>query len=366
MKKWKIHWMTKLLIPLLCLGMLVGTVVVVLSFRDMSMRSGQMALKQLEDTTYTIQLTLEKELQSCVQSLKTLKNIIQDKPVIGEHEEEVIVNGLRMMLKEFPQLYGAWTIVEPEGVVHPDHQKNTGMHDSEGRFVPYLYDAKGEIEIQTMVTHTLQGVESSFYKIPLQTKAMYVTPPIEYEYKGELIDVISVCIPFDVGGEVRGVIGVDLELSRLTNYIASYKIYENGYAVLYDSEGTVIAHPESRFLRTNPYEEDKMIAKEKAAMDKTIATHTFSAVKARAGGDGVLAYKTFVPVFIDPTVEPYIVQVVVPLVEIFVPLRRLQLNILFVGMGLIIFLSFILQRLSVAHVRKMNAEINWKQYMSNK
>ncbi|MGL4736163.1 MAG: PDC sensor domain-containing protein [Cellulosilyticaceae bacterium] len=366
MRKLKINWVTKLFIPLLCLGMIFGTIVTVMSFRDISIRSGQVALKQLQDTTQTIQLTLEKDLQSYVHSIKTLKNIVEDKPYIDDQEKEVLVNGLRIMLQEYPQLYGAWAIVEPEGVAGAAFFKNTPLHDDMGRFAPYLDDLDGDIAMQTLVSHKLEGVPSDFHRIPLQTNAVYVTPAIAYKYKGVFVRVISICIPFDVGGEVRGVIGVDLEISCLTDYIAGYKVYEKGYAVLYDRDRTVIAHPDKKFLGTNPYEEHKMIPLEKSAMDQTMATYEFTAVKARAGGDGELSYKTFAPVFIHPNVDPYIVQIVVPLVEIFAPMRRLKLNILIVGIAMIITVAFFIKKLIIYNMKKLDHEINWKYYLNNK
>lgn len=366
MKKIKMNWMTKLVIPLLCLGMIGVTILTVVNYREVSSRSGNIAMKQLYDTTQTIQLTLEKDLQSYIHSLKTLKSMIENKPYINKHDKEVILNGLEMLLEEYPELFGAWAIIEPEFVQNAHRYKNSALHDRDGRYAPYLDDMKGMITYQTLVSHLREGEDKSFYTIPLETHKIYVTPAISYLYKGESVKVISICMPFEVGGEMSAILGVDLELSSLTEYISSYKIYENGYAVLFDRDRTILAHPDERFLDTNPYEENKMIPLEKATMDHTMQAHEFMITQARAGGDGELAYKTFVPVFIDPAIEPYIVQIVVPVREILAPVKRFRLSMLALGIGTIIFMSFITQRFIVYNIRKIDDEVSWLQYLSNK
>ncbi len=61
--------------------------------------------------------------------------------------------------------------------------------------------------------------------------------------------VISYCVPILEGGEPIGVIGMDVDMSYITDKVSAIKTGETGYAYLYDSENRIISggvlHPES-------------------------------------------------------------------------------------------------------------------------
>ncbi|MEL6809190.1 MAG: cache domain-containing protein [Pseudomonadota bacterium] len=51
-------------------------------------------------------------------------------------------------------------------------------------------------------------------------------------------------------GEIQGVVGVDIEISELSEFLAQLKIGENGTALIVNQNGDVIAHPNPDLLKT--------------------------------------------------------------------------------------------------------------------
>ncbi len=62
---------------------------------------------------------------------------------------------------------------------------------------------------------------------------------------------------FDSQGQIKGIIGVDIEIDQLSTFIASLKIGVNGSAFMLNRNGDVVAHPDLDKLRTQPHPDRK-------------------------------------------------------------------------------------------------------------
>lgn len=65
---------------------------------------------------------------------------------------------------------------------------------------------------------------------------------------------ITIAAPvFEADGQLQGVIGVDIEISAISDFLASLKIGESGSALIINRNGDVIAHPQPELLKAiNP------------------------------------------------------------------------------------------------------------------
>ncbi|MGL4344897.1 MAG: PDC sensor domain-containing protein [Cellulosilyticaceae bacterium] len=363
MRRLKINMITKIVMPLLSGLMICIAVGVTMTYRDTSMHVNRVAINQLYDTTKTIKLTVEKELQAYIHALNTLKNLSEGKEMITDVEKIAMADGLKMLLNEYPGLFGAWVIIEPEAMREPETYINQPLHDDEGRFAPYFDKVDGKIIGQTLKYHKKEGERAYFHRKPLDTGKIYVTKAITYQYKGEPVTVISICLPFEIGGQTLGVMGIDIEIGDLAAYVASYEVYEDGYAVLFDRDYSIIAHPRDEFIGSNPYSDGRMTSDEKSAMDHTRATLEFNIVEAQAGGDGELAYKTFVPVVLHEDLKPYIAQIVVPMIEVYAESYRLRTSLIIVGIGMVAIISVMMQRLIIGYIKKEYHDLEWLYYL---
>ena len=79
-----------------------------------------------------------------------------------------------------------------------------------------------------------------WYYIPVETgKPLWMDP----YYNSNLgLDMISYIIPYYHNGRVVGVIGMDIDISVLRDYVADINLYENGRAFLVSPKGDIIFH----------------------------------------------------------------------------------------------------------------------------
>ena len=64
---------------------------------------------------------------------------------------------------------------------------------------------------------------------------------------------ITVAAPwYDAQGRLKGIVGVDLEIERLSTFFAGLKIGQNGQAFLFNRNGDMVAFPDPAKLKTKP------------------------------------------------------------------------------------------------------------------
>lgn len=80
-----------------------------------------------------------------------------------------------------------------------------------------------------------------------QLKSIWTDPYIFFTSKRPGITIASPVI--NEQGTVQGVIGVDIEISAISDFLGQLKIGENGTALIVNRNGDVIAHPESGLLK---------------------------------------------------------------------------------------------------------------------
>lgn len=85
-----------------------------------------------------------------------------------------------------------------------------------------------------------------WYKEALAANRTILTKPYMDMVTNEL--VVSITAPVNSAGSLVGVAGVDLSLKILTEMINSLDFQGVGYAFLVDSEGTVLVHPDQKFV----------------------------------------------------------------------------------------------------------------------
>lgn len=80
-----------------------------------------------------------------------------------------------------------------------------------------------------------------------QLKSIWTDPYIFFSSQQPGITIASPVISSD--GAVRGVVGVDIEISAISDFLGRLEIGENGTALIIHQNGDVIAHPHSELLK---------------------------------------------------------------------------------------------------------------------
>jgi methyl-accepting chemotaxis protein len=116
-----------------------------------------------------------------------------------------------------------------------------------------------------------------WYKLAEETKKTSVTDAYKDNRTGKI--VFSIATPlYDSNEKFIGVFSIDLGLDELSQMILKTKL-DGGYAVLYDSKGTIIAHPNEKVLGKN-----SSIAKKFGNKDQGIVEYVYK------GKDKFLAF----------------------------------------------------------------------------
>lgn len=89
-----------------------------------------------------------------------------------------------------------------------------------------------------------------WYKKALkQNRLVWTEPYIFFTSQKPGITISSPVYDAEIGTRVTGVIGVDIEISQISSFLASLKIGKNGSAFIIDTNGQVLAHPDAEKIK---------------------------------------------------------------------------------------------------------------------
>ncbi|WP_430883143.1 cache domain-containing protein [Fusibacter sp. JL216-2] len=106
----------------------------------------------------------------------------------------------------------------------------------------YVMDSKGYQIYKTSFIETIGDRSDRTYFNKAIEGEVYISSAIISRSTGRPISVVA--IPIYNGNKIIGVLGASLDLSYLSDVIADVEISENGYGLILDREGKIIAHPE--------------------------------------------------------------------------------------------------------------------------
>jgi len=133
-------------------------------------------------------------------------------------------------------------------------------------FEPYYYKEKGKYFLcyvkrkqdGQLVTDPSHIIQAATYGYKPYTEQVWYSMPIEKGYpfwispqKGEAEGsekIITFSLPIFQGNRRVGVMGVDISLPMLSQIVAAAKPSPNSYAVMLDSTGSYIVHPDSNII----------------------------------------------------------------------------------------------------------------------
>jgi len=153
-----------------------------------------------------------------------------------------------------------------------------------------------------------------YYQIPLKTGKESILDPYLYAIGGKDILMTSVTAPITKGGKTLGVVGIDIDISKLKALIDKIKPYTDGYAFLVSNNGTFAAHPKMELIGT--------LISDSGAPKTTVAAiregTSISEMK-KSLATGKESFTQFVPVIIGKTVTPWSFSVSVPMDRVLAP-----------------------------------------------
>ena len=82
-----------------------------------------------------------------------------------------------------------------------------------------------------------------------QNKLVWTEPYIFFSSQQPGITISSPVYDISKGNRISGVIGVDIEISQISDFLASLKIGLHGSAFIFDTHGQVLAHPDANKIK---------------------------------------------------------------------------------------------------------------------
>ena len=157
----------------------------------------------------------------------------------------------RQLVVTNPYISGAAIALEP------DYYKERGKY-----FMAYVHQSKGHglsasdspvIQAETFGNRPYN--EQEWYTVPMQSGYPMWIGPMHGEASTDGA-FVSFCLPlYNAAGQRTGVLGVDVELSQLSQVILDAKPSPNAYCILLGKDGTYIVHPDSSKLQDQTVEE---------------------------------------------------------------------------------------------------------------
>ncbi|MDR1565928.1 MAG: methyl-accepting chemotaxis protein [Treponema sp.] len=149
---------------------------------------------------------------------------------------------LKRQAEANPAIAAVWACWEPNALDGMDAlYVNAPGTDETGRFIPYWSWTEGSVKLDKLTDYDVSG-SGDFYLIPRQTGNETIVEPYFYNIGGTDTLITTLAVPIKKNGQVVGVAGVDIALSRIQASVETIKPYEGSIAAVFTNSGLVAGH----------------------------------------------------------------------------------------------------------------------------
>ncbi len=226
-----------------------------------------------------------------------------------ETRRESLLSMVKSILENDDTFVGVWTLWEPDALEGSDrdYAGRTDLgSDARGRFTPYYVRDKGSFILEVPDADT--GYSADYYTDPRDRRKEFLSEPYLFPVQGQELLMITASAPIIVDGKFLGVVGIDLLTDSLNDVLSQLKLYETGFGRLISYGGTIVTHADAtRIGKEAPEwtsdERDEIAGA--LASGKSFTRMSYSVSLQRN------TLKSFVPVFIGESPEPWVYGTVV-------------------------------------------------------
>jgi len=193
--------------------------------------------KELESNARNLAMSIVYRVEAQLAAVAKVTEGVVRSLETGKYSEQQFHALLKTTIETNPEIYGLAIAFEP-------YAFNAKLP----LYAPYYYHEKGKIALRHLENAYLDLPYPywDWYQIPRELGKLEWSEPYFDEGAGNIL--MSTCsVPFykETNGvkQLQGIVGADISLDALTEYISSVKILETGYAALLSRNGTILAHP---------------------------------------------------------------------------------------------------------------------------
>ncbi len=200
---------------------------------------------------------LEKGLLVSKQVANRYEYMIKNNSNISREES---LEYLKSTLKSMKELQGFWIGIKKTNLYpekkESDPVKIKNLYDVFGVFNPSLKkNEDGSIEVSAGAGYSM---DFDWIAEPSKSGKAYLTAPYVF---GNVL-MVSTSYPIFVNGEYFGVIGTTFRVEGLNKFVKNLKIFDSGYAVIWDEHCNVLAHKNKDLIGKNAHKVS-ILAKDK-------------------------------------------------------------------------------------------------------
>lgn len=244
----------RILVPILCVVVLMAAIWGIALFNYTSNRRDALALS--ENLLQSLDRRIATEVRTFLEPASDMVKILDSTLRNSSHLENLRVLGEPLaiqMLKNIPQL-SLFSFGDTAGNYlmmkkMPDQSIHTKLIERGTSSVKVTWIRRGvegqEIEREITEGEAFDPRTRPWFIGALKTADVYWTDV--YIFFTDKIPGITASKAFrDSGGEIIGVVGVDIELKSLSQFLGTLQVGRNGKAMIIDESGRLVAYPEGR------------------------------------------------------------------------------------------------------------------------
>lgn len=249
-------------------------------------------------------------------------------------------NMLKGILEKNPEYTGIWTCWEANALDGADSlHTNTRGSDATGRVIPYWNRGSGNVLLESLVGYDKEG-SGDYYQVPFKSGKEAIIDPYHYSAGGKDLLLATVAVPIKKNGRVLGVVGIDIEISKLQKLVESIKPYDTGISAIFSNSGIVAAHADITKLGKNMRETEKEVIgpiadrfADAVAAGEVFMNLSYSDVL-KTGMQTIA-----IPVTVGKSETPWSFAVGVPMNKVLAPVRSMLYFTIIIGLVVIVIIS---------------------------
>ncbi len=265
-----------------------------------------------------------------------------------------VIEALRLSFEPNPLAYGAWFLEAPKAFDGEQDRMKSNMAqgaNKNGIFAPWWH--RGATPMPTFQIFD-EDYQAPWWTLAADSGTSGVTPAYIETDTGNKNLLASVVHPVFSAGQFIGVVGLDIQISQINDFLKDIKPFGTGNVKLLGADGTWLSHPDPARL-TTPYRNTLG----RTELDAAIADKKPHSVAGITDLDGHIVRRIFYPFELPGLHTTWIAVVDVPEATIAGPMRE-QLTLLAIGFSAI-FVVILLAVALVSHftiVRPMQRAVD--------
>lgn len=255
-------------------------------------------------------------LESYLTSTNTISTIFENSQNLPVNfRREILANILRTNLENTSEFLSVWSICETNSIDSLDYLYINKIGSTIlGNFRYIYYKENGQIKLSEYIEQdSAEVLSGKLYSTVKEGRNEIIVNPYYYSYTGSDNDKVletNIVTPIIIDGKFQGVVGIDFPLESFVAIIKDVKPFENSYAMLIANDGSIIAHPNGKFIGKNLNELNLTPTQETNYLDKIKKGEKFSFMANDAENQEI--YCSFSPIKVGSAPDSWTLAIIVP------------------------------------------------------